>query len=96
MVRGTKPAAHGSVGILPLRLDMDVGPGRFSRRSTVLRLSVGYIKCFYFLGCIKLSMWAWRRNRVVGAWLSDRLGVTAAYQRGRAALYGLPRVGNAS
>ena len=57
-------------------------------------LTLGYIKYFWFLGCIRISMWVTRASPSAGDWLADRLGVTAAYQRSRRWLEPLPRTGN--
>jgi len=59
-----------------------------------LRLSRGYIRVFLFLGCIRISQWVTRVNPVVGDWVADRLGVTAAYQRAHRAVLELRPSGN--
>jgi hypothetical protein len=95
MVRRSKPAAHGSVGVLPLKPDTDVGLGRFPEVQ-VPRISLGYLKAFGFLGCIKFALLVNRVNPVLAGWLADRVGITAAYRRGRQMLAELPRTGNGS
>jgi hypothetical protein len=45
------------------------------------RVSLGYIRILIFAGCIKISQWVTLANPSAGDWVSDRLGVTASYQR---------------
>jgi hypothetical protein len=51
-----------------------------------LRLSLGYIKYFKFLGCIKIALWVNRLNSGAGDWFANRFGITSAYQRGHQAV----------
>jgi hypothetical protein len=56
------------------------------------RVTLGLIRTYYFLGCIRISQWVTRLNPLAGDWVADRMGVTAAYQRAHGCLDQLPQV----
>lgn len=93
MIGRSNRAAHGSVGVLSLKPDMDVGLGRFPEVQ-VTRISLGYIKGFLWLGWIRVVLFVNRCAPVLAGWLADRSGITSSYRRGRQMLAELPRTGS--